>query len=86
MDSDGRIRIGRSGIGVGGRFDWSILGPMPDNTIAMLHTHPDEGGVPGGAPFSGDNPTVDVYGIVMNRDFIWFLTPWDPPGYQYSRP
>lgn len=87
MGTDRTVRIGPSGIGQIGRFDFrAVLGRMPANTIAELHTHPDEGGAPGGAPFSGDYPSrPTIYSIVMNRDYIWFLTPWDPPGFCFPR-
>ena len=87
MDPDGTVRIGPSGIGVIGEFDFGILGPMPASTIAELHIHPDNGdGSAGSPPFTSDLPSVrTIYGIVMNRDYIWVLTPWSPPGYCFPR-
>jgi RHS repeat-associated protein len=83
-DANGSVSVGRSGVGVQGGFDFSTLGPAPRNTFAEFHTHHDEprgGGVPGGEPNSSDWPSRnDIYSIVMNRSYIWFITPWAPPG------
>lgn len=84
---DGSVTLGASGIGDPGHFDFGILGPLPANAFIEFHTHhdiPRGGGAPGGPPNSSDWPSVgSIYSVVMNRNYIWFLTLWQPPGQVY---
>ena len=81
---DGSARIGRSGTGIQGEFDFlRILGPMPANTIAWFHTHPDEGSTVGGSWNATDIGPPGLYSIVMNRYNMWFITPWESRVYCY---
>jgi hypothetical protein len=87
---NGTIRVGEV---IVGEIGYVYMGNPPPDAIGKIHTHPDQRvssdfTLPGG-PLNGHDiqsvRNADIYGIVVNRRYI-YLVHWQDRGGEYSYP